>query len=171
LAGGANSEQENHTETDKPESLQPSFDGIIRENLHQMFNQGKQSFPFATFGDETFWGVKLHLHKAIKGAGVRGSRRGHPSTNRARRRPEGRCGRLPESVVQGLKDGTINLDDPAVTLALLKLNSVRIPEVFVSVEGEIKQERQPWAQLPGCLFCCSKARSRADERHGYEAKT
>ena len=30
-------------------------------------------------------------------------------------------------VVQGLQDGTINLDDPAVTLALLKLNSVRIP--------------------------------------------
>jgi hypothetical protein len=40
----------------------------------------------------------------------------------------------PESVIQGLKDGSINLDDPAVTLALLKLNSVRIPEVFVSVE-------------------------------------
>jgi hypothetical protein len=115
-----------------PESLPPSFDGIIRENLHQMFNQGKPSFRFATFGDEAFWGGKLHLHKAIEGAGVRGSRRG--STNRARRRPEGRCGRLPESVVQGLKDGTINLDDPAVTLALLKLNSVRIPEVSVSVE-------------------------------------
>jgi hypothetical protein len=104
------------------------------ENLHQMFNQGKQSFRLNTFGDEAFWGGKLHLHKAIEGAGVRGSRRGHQSTNRARRRPEGRCGRLPESVVQGLKDGTINLDDPAVTLALLKLNSVRIPEVFVSVE-------------------------------------
>ena len=134
LAGGANSELENHTETDKPESLQPSFDGIIRENLHQMFNEGKQSFRFATFGDEAFWGGKLHLHKAIEGAGVRGSRRGHQSPNRARRRPEGRCGRFPESVVQGLKDCTINLDDPAVTLALLKLNSVRIPEVFVSVE-------------------------------------
>ena len=91
---------------------------------------------FATFGDEAFRGGKLHLHRAIEGAGVRGSRRGHQSTNRARRRPEGRCGRLPESIVQGLnlKDGTINLDDPAVTLALLKLNSVRIPEVFVSVE-------------------------------------
>jgi hypothetical protein len=99
-----------------------------------MFNQGKQSFRFNTFGDEAFWGSKLHLHKAIEGAGVRGSRRGHQSTNRARRRPEGRCGHLPESVVQGLKDGTINLADPAVTLALLKLNSVRIPEVFVSVE-------------------------------------
>ena len=98
-----------------------------------MFNQGKQSFRFATFGDEAFWGGKLHLHKAIEGAGVRGSRRGHQSPNRARRRPEGRCGRLPESVVQGLKDGTINLADPAV-IALLKLNSVRIPEVFVSVE-------------------------------------
>jgi cytochrome c5 len=31
---------------------------------------------------------------------------------------------LPDSVIQALKDGKINLDDPAVTLALLKLNSV-----------------------------------------------
>jgi hypothetical protein len=44
LAGGANSEQENHTETDKPESLHPSFDGIIRKSAPDV-QPGQTKFP------------------------------------------------------------------------------------------------------------------------------
>src|SRR5438874_1336163 len=43
------------------------FGAVIRDNAKQMADEGKQTFRFATFGDESFWGDTLRLHEAIEG--------------------------------------------------------------------------------------------------------
>ena len=46
----------------------PSFDRAIVANADAMIDEGRQTFRFDTFGDETFWGDQLQLHRAIEGA-------------------------------------------------------------------------------------------------------
>jgi hypothetical protein len=40
---------------------------IVRTDLAK-YRDGRQTFRFDTFGDESFWGDMLQLHKAIEGA-------------------------------------------------------------------------------------------------------
>src|SRR5262247_1096104 len=44
-----------------------SFDQEIKTHLEATFEEGKRTFRFDTFGDETFWGDTLKLHRAIEG--------------------------------------------------------------------------------------------------------
>jgi cytochrome c5 len=120
----ANSAHENHTDSDATAPLESGFDGVIQQNLQQMFKQGKQTFRFATFGDEAFWGGKLGLHRAIEGSALGGVGPGVSPRTALAVGLKVDVDALPPSVIQALKSGTINLDDPATTLALLKLNSV-----------------------------------------------
>jgi hypothetical protein len=48
------------------------FDHAIRQNWLHMFNEGKHTFRYETFGDEAWWGDTLHLHQAIEGAKLGG---------------------------------------------------------------------------------------------------
>ena len=50
------------TSTSKKESDDP-----ISDNAKQMLTEGKQTFRFETFGDETNWTDALQLNKAIAG--------------------------------------------------------------------------------------------------------
>jgi hypothetical protein len=89
-----------------------------------LVSQGKQTFRFDTFGDQAFWGGTLHLNQAIAGAKNGGVGPGLS--------PKAALGvglkvdvdALPQSVRRGILDGTVDLNDPATTLALLKLNAV-----------------------------------------------
>lgn len=45
---------------------------------------------------------------------------------------------LPASVISGITNGSINLDDPATTLALLKLNAVLGVKGIFTEKGELK---------------------------------
>ncbi len=89
-----------------------------------MIQEGRQTFRYDTFGDEKFWGGKLHLHEAIEGAANGGVGAGvSPKTALAvGLKVDSQA--LPPKVRKGIQDKTINLDDPATTLALLKLNAV-----------------------------------------------
>ena len=49
-----------------------SFDDQIGVNAQQMLDEGRQTFRFDTFGDETFWGDMLKLHQAIAGTSFGG---------------------------------------------------------------------------------------------------
>ena len=40
-------------------------DDKINLNAQQMLTNGRQIFRYDTFGDETFWGDTLKLHKAV----------------------------------------------------------------------------------------------------------
>src|SRR5215510_13137027 len=44
-----------------------SFDTEIKDHVNSMFEEGKRTFRFETFGDEAFWGDTLKLHRAIAG--------------------------------------------------------------------------------------------------------
>jgi hypothetical protein len=90
----------------------------------RLISQGKQTFRFDTFGDQAFWGDTVHLNQAIAGAKNGGVGPGLS--------PKAALGvglkvdvdALPQSVRQGILNGKVNLNDPATTLALLKLNAV-----------------------------------------------
>lgn len=89
-----------------------------------MTETGKQIFRFETFGDEVQWTDTLRLHEVIEKAvspevalsvGLKVD-----------------ADALPQSVVDGIKAGAVDLKSPATTLALLKLNAV------VGVKGAVE---------------------------------
>lgn len=89
-----------------------------------LVEEGKQIFRFDTYGDEDFWSGLLHLDKAIAGAANGGFGSGVSPRTALAVGLKVDAEALPAEVVQGIQDGTISLDDPATTLALLKLNAV-----------------------------------------------
>jgi hypothetical protein len=91
------------------------FDGQIDANAERMMAEGRQTFRFDTFGDEAFWGGQLRLHEAIAQASPRAALGLGLKVD---------IDALPKSLVKDLERGQVNLDDPAVTRALLKLNAV-----------------------------------------------
>jgi len=100
------------------------FDQQIAFNTLDMINEGRQTFRFDTFGDEAFWGGVLGLHKAIEGHKFGGVGDGVSPKTALAVGLKVDSDALPAHVVQGLRHGTVDLDDPATTLALLKLNAV-----------------------------------------------
>lgn len=86
--------------------------------------EGKDIFRFDTFGDEKYWTDTLRMHEVIESAVT----------------PRAALGvglkvdveALPQAVRDALAAGQVDLDDPAVTLALLKLNAV------LGVKGDVQ---------------------------------
>jgi mono/diheme cytochrome c family protein len=85
--------------------------------------EGKEIFRFDTFGDEKYWTDTLRMHEVIAG-GV--SPRTALSVGL-----KVDVDALPQAVKDALAAGQVNLDDPAVTVTLLKLNAV------VGVKGQV----------------------------------
>ena len=113
-------------------------DNVIQKNAHQMVEQGQRIFRFDTFGDEAFWGDTLELHQAIEGAKLGGVGPGvSPATALAvGLKVDAKA--LPASLVAGLKEGKVNLSDPAMTLNLLKLNAVVGVTGFFDAQGTLR---------------------------------
>src|ERR1044071_3000647 len=86
--------------------------------------QGKQIFRFDTFGDEEFWGGQLQLHEAIEGEQFGGVGPGVSPATALEVGLKVDVRALPQSLRNQLRKGQVDLNDPAVTLALLKLNAV-----------------------------------------------
>lgn len=101
-----------------------AFDQLINNNATQMVAQGRQTFRFDTFGDEQFWGDTLLLHQAIEGKKNGGAGPGISPQTALALGLKVDVNALPEKLIEKLKHGRVHLDDPAVTLALLKLNAV-----------------------------------------------
>jgi hypothetical protein len=101
-----------------------TFDEAIRRNGERMIEEGQQIFRFDTFGDEAFWGGALKLHQAIEGERFGGIGPGvSPSTALAvGLKVDAEA--LPPDALNAIRRGAVNLDDPAVTLALLDTNAV-----------------------------------------------
>lgn len=93
-------------------------------NAERMLEEGKQTFRFDTFGDEAFWSDALQLHRAIAGANLGGVGPGVSPKTALAVGLKVDVDALPQSLVSQLKHGRVNLDDPATTLALLKLDAV-----------------------------------------------
>jgi hypothetical protein len=125
--------------TEAAEGKAPSqFDGLIRENAQQMIEEGRRIFRFDTFGDEAFWGDTLKLHQAIAGAKLGGVGPGVSPKTALAVGLKVDMDALPADLAEQIKAGKVNLDDPATTLALLKLNSVLGVTGFFSGDGSLR---------------------------------
>ena len=100
------------------------FDRVIEKNGDTLLADGRQSFRFDTFGDETFWGDQLRLHEAIEGVQNGGVGAGLSPRAALTEGLKVDVDAIPENVVNQIRHGRVNLDDPNVTLALLKFNAV-----------------------------------------------
>ncbi|MGD2076722.1 MAG: hypothetical protein PVG38_17610 [Gammaproteobacteria bacterium] len=90
----------------------------------RQLNQGRQIFRFDTFGDEAFWGDTLRLHEAIAGEANGGVGEGVSPATALALGLKVDVTALPPRLLNQLRHGRIDLDDPATTLALLKLDAV-----------------------------------------------
>jgi hypothetical protein len=103
----------------------------------RLVRQGKQTFRFDTFGDQAFWGGALQLNQTIAGAKNGGTGPGLSPKTALALGLKVDVDALPLSVQQGIRNGTVNLNDPATTLALLKLNAVVGVKGFFDSNGNL----------------------------------
>src|SRR4051794_23006414 len=89
-----------------------------------LVRQGRTIFRFDDFGDNAFWGGALQLHKAIEGSANGGVGPGVSPKTALGVGLKVDVNALPRSVRNALKAGKVDLNSPATTLALLKLNAV-----------------------------------------------
>jgi cytochrome c5 len=87
-------------------------------------SEGRHIFRFDTFGDEDFWGGTLRLHQAIEGSAHGGVGPGVSPKTALAVGLKVDVDALSKATVAALKAGKVNLDDPAVTVALLTSNAV-----------------------------------------------
>jgi hypothetical protein len=105
----------------------PSSDPQLQElngAAQSTLAEGRQIFRFDTFGDESFWGETVRLHEAIEGSRFGGVGAGVSPKGALAVGLKVDADALPASLIASLEQGQVNLDDPGVTLALLKLNAV-----------------------------------------------
>ena len=118
-------------------------------NAQRMLEEGKQTFRFDTFGDEAFWSDALQLHRAIAGAQNGGVGPGVSPKTALAVGLKVDSAALPDMLVTQLKQGRVNLDDPATTLALLKLGAV------VGVKGTFSDSGSLQSVGITCALCHS----------------
>lgn len=100
--------------------------------------EGQQIFRFDTFGDEDFWGGELQLHQAIQGEQFGGVGPGVSPATALQVGLKVDVQALPEGLRKQLRKGQVDLNDPAVTLALLKLNAVVGVTGFFNDDGGLR---------------------------------
>src|SRR5437773_54154 len=99
-------------------------DRAIGSNVQKMMEEGRQTFRFHTFGDVAFWGDALQLHQAIEGANFGGVGAGLSPRAALSLGLKVDVDNLSAAIINQLKNNHVNLNDPAVTLLLLKRNAV-----------------------------------------------
>jgi hypothetical protein len=99
-------------------------DRHINAHARRLIEEGRHIFRFDTFGSEAFFGDALGLHKAIAGEKNGGIGPGVSPKTALAVGLKVDVDALPEQVKAQIRAGTVNLDDPATTLALLQLNAV-----------------------------------------------
>jgi hypothetical protein len=123
--------------------------GDVVKNATERIKRGRRTFRFDTFGDEVFWGGTLQLHKAIAGAGLGGVGPGVSPATALAVGLKIDVDAIPASVRQQVAQGAVDLNDPAMTIALLKLNAV------VGVTGMFDSSGQLQSIGIQCAFCHS----------------
>lgn len=100
---------------------------------------GKQIFRYDDFGDDDFWSGLLHLDKAVAGAANGGYGAGVSPVTTLSVGLKVDADALPSDLAAAIKAGKVDLNNPATTLALLKLNAVvGISSTFDTTSGSFK---------------------------------
>jgi len=124
-------------------------DRLINAHARRMIEEGRQIFRFDTFGSEAFFGDALQLHRAIAGAKNGGVGGGVSPKTALAVGLKVDSDALPDALKLQIAAGKVNLDDPATTLALLKLNAV------VGVTGLFDSAGRIRSMGIQCAFCHS----------------
>jgi hypothetical protein len=125
------------------------FDSRIDSNAQRMLDEGRRIFRYDTFGDEVYWSDKLKLHRAIAGQKLGGVGPGVSPKTALSVGLKVDMDALPADLVEKIKKGEVNLDDPATTLALIKLDSV------LGVKGTFNQDGSLKSMGLSCAVCHS----------------
>ena len=99
------------------------FNDAIEKNMKEMFEKGKAVFRFETFGDEIFWTDQLQLQKAIADSKHGGNGKGITPKQALDAGLKVDLAVLPRFLRRKIKQGKF-LNDPWVTLQLIKINAV-----------------------------------------------
>jgi cytochrome c peroxidase len=108
------------------------------KNAVKMIKDGKHIFRYDTFGDEAFWGDQLRLHEAIAGEANGGVGSGVSPNTALALGLKVDINAIPKSLRKKIARGQVDLDDPATTVALLKLNAVVGVTGFFDSSGQMK---------------------------------
>jgi hypothetical protein len=119
-------------------AVEPVPPGGPEQNALRMIREGRQTFRHDTFGDESFWGDALHLHLAVVGEKLGGVGPGLSPKAALEVGLKVDMEALPPDLVQKIKANQVNLDDPATTVALLKLDAVVGVKAFLTPDGKAK---------------------------------
>ncbi|HEX8184602.1 MAG TPA: hypothetical protein VF747_07615, partial [Blastocatellia bacterium] len=138
LGGGGRAQDGSGLEAQSHSNKVKGFDRQINTHMEQMMEEGRDIFRNDTFGDEAFWGDLLQLHKAIEGAGLGGVGAGVSPVTALAVGLKVDSEALPNSLIKDLKKGRVNLNDPATTLALLKLGAVVGVKGFFNQDGGLR---------------------------------
>ena len=137
--GGAHAQdKERNQNQNQNQEWNATVGGDIWQHAARQIADGRSTFRFDTFGDEDFWGGALGLHKTIAGAANGGIGPGLSPKAALALGLKVDARALPGSLVGQIRAGRVNLDDPAVTLALLKLNAVVGVRVFTNRQGAVE---------------------------------
>jgi len=128
-----------------------NFDDQVRAHADETLAEGRKTFRFDTFGDEAFWGGALQLQRAIEGERLSGDGGGLSPKAALDLGLKVDVKALPPHIINALREKQINLNDPAVTVALLKLNAV------VGIQGFFKGD-----QLRSVGITCALCHSTVD---------
>ena len=124
-------------------------DAAVSDTARQMLDEGRRVFRYETFGDETYWGDTLKLHRAIAGAKLDGVGPGVSPKLALSVGLKVDVDAVPAQIAAALKAGQVDLDDPASTLVLLKANAV------VGVTGHFDARGTLTSMGVQCAFCHS----------------
>jgi mono/diheme cytochrome c family protein len=127
----------------------PKNDRDIAAHARRLVEEGRRIFRFDTFGSEAFFGDALQLHRAIAGARNGGLGPGVSPKTALAAGLKVDADALPESLKARIRAGQVDLDDPATTLALLRLNAV------VGLTGRFDQAGTIKALGTQCALCHS----------------
>ncbi|ACB77579.1 hypothetical protein [Opitutus terrae] len=126
-----------------------AFDYRVLQNNFQLFHEGQRIFRFDTFGSEAFWGDALKLHQAIAGQANGGVGGGVSPETALAVGLKVDSEAIPRSVATALRQGKVDLKNPATTLALLKFGAV------VGVKGTFDRKGKLTAVGIQCSLCHS----------------
>lgn len=108
-----------------------------KKAANTMIDEGRKTFRYDTFGDEAFWGATLKLHQAIEGSAQGGVGPGVSPATALSVGLKVDVDAIPKDTQKALSAGTVDLNDPAVTLSLLHVNAVVGVTGFFGGEGAL----------------------------------
>ena len=125
-------------------------DRVIAEHANKMVEEGRRIFRYDSFGSEAFWGDTLKLHQAIAGQRNGGVGPGLSPKAALAAGIKVDMDALPGALVEAIKAGKVDLEDPSTTLELLKLDSV------VGIQGIFDAKKEKLTSIGlRCAVCHS----------------